>query len=259
MSTSADPHAGPAHLRGPHLRLPDERPRLRAAVRPARGRGLRAGRARTRTVSSAPDVVVFNTCAVRENADNRLYGNLGHLAPVKASRPGMQIAVGGCLAQKDRGEIVRRRPLGRRRVRHPQHRVAAGPARPCPAQRGGAGRDPRGARDVPLDAARRGATARTRAGSRSASGATTRARSASCRACAGSRRTGGPATCWPRSRRSSLTGCSRSPCSGRTSTPTAWSSATGVPSPSCCARAATSTGSSGSGSPARTRATSPTT
>ncbi|HEX2214299.1 MAG TPA: tRNA (N6-isopentenyl adenosine(37)-C2)-methylthiotransferase MiaB, partial [Mycobacterium sp.] len=43
------------------------------------------------------DVVVFNTCAVRENADNRLYGNLGHLAPVKARRPGMQIAVGGCL------------------------------------------------------------------------------------------------------------------------------------------------------------------
>jgi tRNA-2-methylthio-N6-dimethylallyladenosine synthase len=53
---------------------------------------------------------VFNTCAVRENADNRLYGNLGHLAPVKAARPGMQIAVGGCLAQKDRGEIVRRAP-----------------------------------------------------------------------------------------------------------------------------------------------------
>ncbi len=56
------------------------------------------------------DVVVFNTCAVRENADNRLYGNLGHLAPVKAKNPGMQIAVGGCLAQKDRGEITRRAP-----------------------------------------------------------------------------------------------------------------------------------------------------
>src|SRR3712207_9297593 len=53
------------------------------------------------------DVVVLNTCAVRENADNRLYGNLGHLRPVKDARPGMQIAVGGCLAQKDRGEIVR--------------------------------------------------------------------------------------------------------------------------------------------------------
>jgi len=60
--------------------------------------------------SDDPDVVVFNTCAVRENADNRLYGNLGHLRPVKEKRPQMQIAVGGCLAQKDRGEIVRRAP-----------------------------------------------------------------------------------------------------------------------------------------------------
>jgi tRNA-2-methylthio-N6-dimethylallyladenosine synthase len=57
-----------------------------------------------------PDVVVLNTCAVRENADNRLYGNLGHLAPVKHGHPGMQIAVGGCLAQKDRAEITRRAP-----------------------------------------------------------------------------------------------------------------------------------------------------
>jgi tRNA-2-methylthio-N6-dimethylallyladenosine synthase len=56
------------------------------------------------------DVVVLNTCAVRENADNRLYGNLGHLRPAKDARPGMQIAVGGCLAQKDRAEIVRRAP-----------------------------------------------------------------------------------------------------------------------------------------------------
>src|SRR5665811_26150 len=56
------------------------------------------------------DVVVFNTCAVRENADNKLYGNLSHLAPIKAANPGMQIAVGGCLAQKDRGEITKRAP-----------------------------------------------------------------------------------------------------------------------------------------------------
>jgi tRNA-2-methylthio-N6-dimethylallyladenosine synthase len=59
---------------------------------------------------ATPDVVVFNTCAVRENADNRLYGNLGHLRPVKAARPGMQIAVGGCLAQKDRSRITERAP-----------------------------------------------------------------------------------------------------------------------------------------------------
>jgi tRNA-2-methylthio-N6-dimethylallyladenosine synthase len=58
----------------------------------------------------APDVVVFNTCAVRENADNRLYGNLGQLLPAKTSHPGMQIAVGGCLAQKDRARISERAP-----------------------------------------------------------------------------------------------------------------------------------------------------
>ena len=56
------------------------------------------------------DVVVFNTCAVRENADNRLYGNLGHLLPAKQANPDMQIAVGGCLAQKDRAGIVERAP-----------------------------------------------------------------------------------------------------------------------------------------------------
>ncbi|WP_344419984.1 tRNA (N6-isopentenyl adenosine(37)-C2)-methylthiotransferase MiaB [Pseudonocardia ailaonensis] len=56
------------------------------------------------------DVVVFNTCAVRENADNKLYGNLGHLRPAKDANPDMQIAVGGCLAQKDRETITKRAP-----------------------------------------------------------------------------------------------------------------------------------------------------
>jgi tRNA-2-methylthio-N6-dimethylallyladenosine synthase len=56
------------------------------------------------------DVVVFNTCAVRENADNKLYGNLSHLAPRKQRDPDMQIAVGGCLAQKDRDAVLDRAP-----------------------------------------------------------------------------------------------------------------------------------------------------
>lgn len=56
------------------------------------------------------DVVVINTCAVRENAANKLYGNLGYLASVKRGRDGMQIAVGGCLAQKDQGVIVEKAP-----------------------------------------------------------------------------------------------------------------------------------------------------
>jgi tRNA-2-methylthio-N6-dimethylallyladenosine synthase len=64
----------------------------------------------TRNVAGDADLVVFNTCAVRENADNRLYGNLGHLYPAKVRNPAMQIAVGGCLAQKDRGRIVEKAP-----------------------------------------------------------------------------------------------------------------------------------------------------
>ncbi|HPU13190.1 MAG TPA: tRNA (N6-isopentenyl adenosine(37)-C2)-methylthiotransferase MiaB [Aeromicrobium sp.] len=56
------------------------------------------------------DLVVFNTCAVRENADNKLYGNLGYIASVKAKNPKMQVAVGGCLAQKDKDTITERAP-----------------------------------------------------------------------------------------------------------------------------------------------------
>ena len=56
------------------------------------------------------DLIVFNTCAVRENADNRLYGNLTHLVPAKKTNPNLQIAVGGCLAQKDRHRIVEKAP-----------------------------------------------------------------------------------------------------------------------------------------------------
>jgi tRNA-2-methylthio-N6-dimethylallyladenosine synthase len=57
-----------------------------------------------------PDLIVFNTCAVRENAADRLYGNLGHLLPTKKAHKNMQIAVGGCLAQMERDQITRRAP-----------------------------------------------------------------------------------------------------------------------------------------------------
>src|ERR1044071_1616448 len=54
------------------------------------------------------DLIVLNTCCIRENADNKLYGHLGRLRALKAARPDLQIAVGGCLAQKDRDLIVER-------------------------------------------------------------------------------------------------------------------------------------------------------
>jgi tRNA-2-methylthio-N6-dimethylallyladenosine synthase len=67
------------------------------------------GYARAEDAAEA-EVVVLNTCAVRENADNRLYGSLGHLKPLKARNPRMRIVVAGCLAQKDQGLIQRRAP-----------------------------------------------------------------------------------------------------------------------------------------------------
>jgi tRNA-2-methylthio-N6-dimethylallyladenosine synthase len=71
---------------------------------------LEAAGYRRATDDADADVVVFNTCAVRENADNKLYGNLSHLVQRKRDNPDMQIAVGGCLAQKDRDAVLRRAP-----------------------------------------------------------------------------------------------------------------------------------------------------
>jgi tRNA-2-methylthio-N6-dimethylallyladenosine synthase len=55
-------------------------------------------------------VIVLNTCAIRENADNKLYGNLGHLKPLKERNPDLRIVVAGCLAQKDQGLIQEKAP-----------------------------------------------------------------------------------------------------------------------------------------------------
>jgi len=57
-----------------------------------------------------PDVVVINTCAVRDNAAGKLYGTLGHLKSKKDAHTGMQIAVGGCLAQMDKQAVLDRAP-----------------------------------------------------------------------------------------------------------------------------------------------------
>ena len=72
--------------------------------------GLQRAEGDEQVLGAGADVVVFNTCAVRENADNRLYGNLGHMASIKAQHPGMQIAVGGCMAQKDKDLIQSKAP-----------------------------------------------------------------------------------------------------------------------------------------------------
>src|SRR5207302_11148252 len=92
------------------------------------------------------DVVLLNTCCIRENADNKLYGHLGHLKALKDRRPDLQIAVAGCLAQKDRDLIRRRAPpvdvvLGTHNVARAavllRHAVATGPAAELWAQAAG--------------------------------------------------------------------------------------------------------------------------
>ncbi|MFZ4585611.1 MAG: tRNA (N6-isopentenyl adenosine(37)-C2)-methylthiotransferase MiaB [Acidimicrobiia bacterium] len=55
-------------------------------------------------------VVVLNTCCIRENADDKLYGTLGHLKSAKDRNPNLKIMVGGCLAQKDRDLMLERAP-----------------------------------------------------------------------------------------------------------------------------------------------------
>ncbi|MFP5298569.1 MAG: tRNA (N6-isopentenyl adenosine(37)-C2)-methylthiotransferase MiaB [Actinomycetota bacterium] len=67
------------------------------------------GYARAESAEEAT-VVVFNTCCIRENADNRLYGNLGHIKPLKDADPSKRIVVGGCLAQKDKHLIQQKAP-----------------------------------------------------------------------------------------------------------------------------------------------------
>ena len=67
------------------------------------------GYARADTPSDA-SLVLFNTCCIRENADNKLYGNLGHMKAIKDVRPDMKLVVGGCLAQKDKATIQKRAP-----------------------------------------------------------------------------------------------------------------------------------------------------
>ena len=159
------------------------------------------------------NVVVFNTCAIRENADNRLYGNLGHLRPLKQANPRMRIVVAGCLAQKDGSTI---------RERAPWVDVVVGTH--CPgcsscsieprttARSSTSASRPRSSR-APC---RRCATSHTTRGSRSRWGATTRARSASCRSCAGRSSRVRSATCLPRCRASPAGAWSRSRCSART-------------------------------------------
>lgn len=60
--------------------------------------------------AEAADVVLLNTCAVRERAEERIFGRLGWLKSLKASRPGMLLGVTGCMAERMRDDLTKRAP-----------------------------------------------------------------------------------------------------------------------------------------------------
>ena len=166
---------GPHVLRA-HLRVPDERARLRAHRRPARGRRAGGGR---RSVDDA-DVVVLNTCCIRENADNKLYGNLGHLKSAEGRPPGLQI-VGRPAAWPRRTAtlIAERAPyvdvvLGTHNVHRAAELLDAGPRRTAPDHRDPRRGRRRRPRAVPVGAAGAARRRPRRRGSPSRSAATTR-------------------------------------------------------------------------------------
>ena len=191
------------------------------------------------------DIVVINTCAVRENADNKLYGTLGHLASTQARARGDADRRRRLPRPEGQVRHPRARALGGRRVRHAQHGLAAGTARARPAQRRGAARDPRVARSVPVHTAEPSRIHPLRLGldlgglqqhlhvlhrpgaPRQGEGPAARRHPLRDRDC------------------SSPTASSRSRCWARTSTPTASSSATGSRSASSCVPRARSRASNG--------------
>jgi tRNA-2-methylthio-N6-dimethylallyladenosine synthase len=57
------------------------------------------------------DLILFNTCSVREKAQEKVFADLGRVKPFKQARPGVLIGVGGCVASQEGAEIVRRAPF----------------------------------------------------------------------------------------------------------------------------------------------------
>ena len=65
----------------------------------------------TTEVADEADMVLLNTCHIREKAAEKVYSDLGRLKPLKAAKPGLKIGVAGCVAQAEGAEILRRMPL----------------------------------------------------------------------------------------------------------------------------------------------------
>ena len=255
-SPAAHDADGPrAHLRGAHVRLPDERARLRAAVAdrsrapatcaPSRRRGRRRRHQHLRRA--------------RERRQQALRQPRPPRSPSSAATRACRSPSAAASPRRTSRRHPRQGAVGRRRLRHAQHGLAAEPARAGAPQRRGAARDPRVARDLPVDAADQARLRLQRLGVDL--GRLQQHLHVLHRAEPARQGEGPPPRRHPERDPgcSSTTAPSRSPCSARTSTPTASSSATARRSASCCAPPARSRASSASASPARTRPPSPTT
>jgi len=56
------------------------------------------------------DVILFNTCSIREKAEEKVFSDLGRVRPLKAAKPGLIIGVGGCVASQEGNVIIQRAP-----------------------------------------------------------------------------------------------------------------------------------------------------
>src|SRR5689334_10789115 len=56
------------------------------------------------------DTILYNTCSVRQHAEDKVYSALGRIRRLKERKPELAIGVLGCMAQKDQGQILRRAP-----------------------------------------------------------------------------------------------------------------------------------------------------
>ena len=201
-------------------------------------------------------MVVLNTCCIRENADQRLYGTLGRLKELVDAKPGLQIAVGGCLAQKDRERIQEK--VGWVDVVFGTHNLTSAPGllrraanegpvmeildAPAPESRHNPLLGSGAVRELPY-----AAWVNIQTGCDNSCAFCIVPRCVAPRPAAPSTTSWRRWSCWP------AAGSRRSRCSGRTSTPTAATSRSAAPSsPSCCAGSARWRASGASASPART-------
>lgn len=74
------------------------------------GRLAQLGYAMTREADQA-DVLLYNTCSVREQAEQKVWSRLGELKKTKKTRPGLVIGVLGCMAERDGADLMKRMPV----------------------------------------------------------------------------------------------------------------------------------------------------